>query len=343
MYQQDERCRASSRAHPGIVPGFQEGTSIRRAAGLVCLGVLLGAPTTAGAAEQDLPYRKAVSTESKAGGLREREVQLLLRVPGPGRELVLEQLLARFPSRESRSRGGQQQVRLRYEADRAMARGDGWFLEVRANGEWIRYRNSGYITGPRNFPVSMDVRPPAAVLETMARRWIEDDLSPFVKLQPGEELKGWSASYLVGVEATLGGQVRHSVYASQITLIRVIDGVPVVGPGSKVSVLVANDATLVGFDVDWPELWPSGQSTLTADIDTIRAWAEQRLEAEAGAQRVQERVFECGYYDPGAWLVDPMAPVAPACISVVDPAPGAGILLKDVIPIGIDLWSDQAG
>lgn len=289
--------------------------------------------TAAKAGHIDLPYRMGVAVQSKANGLAQNSLQILERAAAPGRAAVMAQLLSRFAPTGTNAIAANSPI-IRTDADFAMATGDGWFLEVRGEGDWIRYRNHGYITGPKNKTISTEAKPAVSTLESLARNVVKNELAPFVQLAAGEELQAWTASYLASMSTDATGIVNREVAASRIIFTRVIDGVPVLGSGSKVSVILANDGTLVGFDVDWPALKRSVTRAATVDIGTIRKRADQALGIGAGAKRPEERVFECGYYDPGVQGATAGASVGPACVVIVDPNPGAaGFLTKIIVPI----------
>lgn len=100
--------------------------------------------------------------------------------------------------------------------------------------------------------------------------------------------------------------------------------------------MLANDGTMVSFDLDWPRLRPSGRKVTAADIATVRARWQERVRAHFNERTVQERSFHCGYYDPGLPVSDTPILLGPACVGLVGPAPGEGIVWSDVIPIGLE-------
>jgi hypothetical protein len=298
------------------------------------LGIVIGlialvtsAPVRA--ADLDLPYRKSVADRSKAEALGSRMIQPLERVAGPGRDAVMARVLERFaPALDSVA-----VTPVRVEASFSIATGNGWFVEVRGNGEWIRFRNHGYITQPSYVQLPIEKRPAATAIEAQARGIIASQLAEFVQLVEDEELQGWTVSYLLSMSADSSGAVERAVAATKVVFTRVIAGVPVLGPGGKVAVTLANDSTIVGIDIDWPQLTPTGQQVATPTIAIIRARGDEMLGIDQGITRPTERGFECGYYDPGIHG-GAGARVGPACVLVVDPYAGSGgFLPKVVIPM----------
>lgn len=290
--------------------------------------LIIGGAAAASAAPIDLPYRKAVAMQSRAVGLAGAFVQPLERLPGPGRDTVMADMLTRFTPQGVRVKAPQ----MKSEADFKMAIGDGWFVEVRGTGEWIRFRNDAYINGPRNLPLPEDQRPAPARLEARAREVVENDLAPFVSLRTGEELRGWLTSYLMNGSMSVSGATHSEVIASRVIFTRVINKVPVLGPGGKVAVILANDGALVGFDIDWPDLQPTGAKVKTVDIATIRARKNQLLGGQPGAPTPAELTFACGYYDPGVAGVSLSTRIGPAC-EVVVASPGSDPRPRLVVPI----------
>lgn len=305
-----------------------------RAIGPMSALLVAASASAAKAGEVDLPYREAVAAQSRLEALGARQVELLERLPGPGREVVLAQLLDLFPRPGSVAEGEPGVEKVLADADSLRAQGSGWYLEVRGGGEWMRYWNWGYLHGSGNPLMPVESRLSPTVLEEMAQECLKHELGPFVRLGPGEELRAWTASYLVRGFKGQSGPEELFVEASRITLVRVVRGVPVVGSGSRVSMIFANDGTLVGFDLDWPELRASGRKVMTDKIATVRSRAESELREQVGVAGPEERRPLCGYYDPGGELAKAPALLGPACIRLVGPLPGGGVLWSQVISIG---------
>lgn len=283
---------------------------------LTCVAIAflaISASAQSSARPGDQPFRVAAAAKSKANGLAGAVVSRIERLPGPGRDVVMAKVLDRFtPPGLSTD-----QVRIHSTSESTVAVGDGWLAEVRGTGEAVRFVNDAYISGAANPRKSKAERTSGAVLEARGRQLIADTLAPFVKLGPGETIEAWSVSYMMESSANASGILEESVVASRILFTRVIDGVPVLGPGNKVSVTLANDGTLVGFDLDWPDLARVGQGAPLLDIGTIRAAVARQESPQAAAA---ENVFECGYFDKG--VAGDVGLLQPACVSIVKAAPG---------------------
>lgn len=105
------------------------------------------------------------------------------------------------------------------------------------------------------------------------------------------------------------------VVSTAVVFTRKINGIDVVGAGSKVMVLLANDDSVVGFDVDWSEFEDVGVLENTVDLPEIKARSyAATLEAKDRANSTLTR-FECGYFDVGSRRADPNAFLQPACVS----------------------------
>lgn len=285
------------------------------------------------------PYRVKVGEASAADGLGARSFTLHQRRPGPGRESRLDQLMERFAAPrgaiDTRSYEG-----VDAGDDHILVKGDGWLLDVRGDGDWVRYWNLDYAEGPQNRPVPVAQRPTLAALDRIARKFVLTELASVVPLRAGEGLEVWYTAHLVSTVETLGGEREQLVYASKVVYTRTIDGLPVLGPGSKVVVHVAADGTPTGFDVDWSSFEDSGESQEALPLPEIRARGERLALAQGRAKdRVEDR-FECGYYDAGARLAGAAGPLQVACLSSYR-AGGAGAF-TDAIPAATTVRRDLA-
>jgi len=115
------------------------------------------------------------------------------------------------------------------------------------------------------------------------------------------------------------------VHASTVVFGRTVDGLPVVGPGSKVAVIFANDGQPVGFDYDWAPYAETGETQRILPVDEIRRRGAEYSPFDADDQEVQDLHFECGYVDFGARKRDPGSLLQGGCMRhgvkkwIVDP------------------------
>ena len=194
-------------------------------------------------------------------------------------------------------------------------------VEVRGTGESVRFLNAGYINSPQNRPCAREDSFTEDELETAALKVIGKELAAFVKLGPGETLQGWQVSRLIDSVTDDSGELTEKVVASRILFTRAIDSVPVLGPGNKVSVTFANDGTLVGFDLDWPKLARKKGNPRITPFSFTRNEADRRLGLAWGQGGATEKVFECGYYDPGVAGLSEGNSLQPACVSIAEYGP----------------------
>lgn len=277
----------------------------------------------------DLPYRRTMAVRAASSGLGSICVPQLVRLPGPGRTAAMEDALARYAV----DAGAGKQAPVMTTADAyTLAKGDGWMLEVRGTGDWVRYRNEARLTPGNYVPVPVGEAPNNQELERMARRFVSSRLAPLVKLGPDDALRGWYVTRILETIADDAGAQTTYVIATKVVFTREVNGIPVLGSGSKVAVLMGNDGEMIGFDVDWPQLTRAGRETRTVDLARIRARVDRQLGFKSGAQRPPELIFECGYYDPGADASMAGGAIAPACQAGHDV--GRGFRPFAVVPIG---------
>ena len=154
-------------------------------------------------------------------------------------------------------------------------------------------------------------------LESLGRRFIESELKDVVVVGSGEALMPLFTEYQIagGGPARDGAPpIEEKVMAATVIFGRTVDGVSVVGPGSKVAVMFANDSQPVGFDYDWPAYQKTGRGQRVLPLPDIRKRANDVGVTKAGALGVQVERVECGYFDGGSRRRDAAAPVQAACV-----------------------------
>lgn len=131
-----------------------------------------------------------------------------------------------------------------------------------------------------------------------------------------------------------GTGATSKVVAQRVVFTREIDGIPVVGAGSKVTITFLNDGSVESFHYDWPryvatkrtetlaspeEILRRMQTVVSARTSTSGRATIQMPRAGAANQTVDlgdNTVLErlaCGYYDEGYAVRDPKAPVQAGC------------------------------
>lgn len=262
-------------------------------------------------------YLEELNNRSRAQGLDRRTVPLLARSVGPGSASRTQDVLSMFES----SKGAvlTRDIR-RYEAagDYVRAEGENWFVQVRGNGDWIRYRRTDYLHSEKNPHRSVRDAPAEDRLVAVARSFVEGELAAYVPLCEHEEVVHFrTVREFFSSEHRITRERVESVVSTAIVFTRKINGVDVVGSGSKVMVMLANDETVVGFDVDWSQFEDVGVMERTLDLPEIesRSYAASLVAKDGGRNQLLR--FECGYYDVGSPRADPSAFLQPACISHV--------------------------
>ena len=272
----------------------------------------LGA-SLAGAA--DYPQRKDLAARSAQEGLGRAEVGLLARTAGPGSEPTAQALLSRFGNsrRAVTTRGTAKPA---VHKDSVSFAGDGWLLQVYADGTRVHYRNYDSLESKKGLGRPVADRLSLEKLEGLGRRFIATQLAGLVTLEAGDELVPLFTEHQIsgGGPAREGAKpFAEKVMASTVVFGRAVDGVAVVGPGSKVAVLFTNDGEAVGFDYDWPKYARTGRTQRVLALGDIRERAHGLTAADLGAPGVTVKRIECGYFDAGARRRDAKAPIQAGC------------------------------
>ncbi|NEV64948.1 hypothetical protein [Thiorhodococcus minor] len=277
--------------------------------------LLLGAGPVALAA--NFPERIASEERSAKVGLGVEKLALLKRLPGPGAEKVSAELLDRLHGRLPGVFTSDRFQREVTEERTSLVSDEGWYMNVYGDGTSVRYRNYPYLEKTSDLARPLEERMSKEELEERGRAFIAEHLAGLVPLGPGEEL----VPYFTEVEVTGGGAAREDapmdpelVHASTIVFARSVNGLPVVGGGSKIAVIFANDGEAVGFDYDWPSYAASRRAQKVLPVDKIRGRGNAYSPFKSEDPEVKVLHFECGYVDLGARKRDPAAVVQGGCM-----------------------------
>ena len=237
----------------------------RRARVVVFAVAALSAGTSgAGAAEPrrgHSDYLASLSARSLREGFGRDSVPLLAPVAGPGREAVARRLLEQV--------GGKQTAlgpRLQLLALKAAPRdhrvtsylGDAGYVDVFADGTKLRVR--GNLDDPKEIEKAGGTRLEKADLEALGQRFVREALGDLVKVGNQESLTFLGVRYLVNGGADVDAKKDTEQVVANIAIFgREVNGVAVVGGGSKVAVWFDNARQPVGFDVDWPAYRSAGR------------------------------------------------------------------------------------
>lgn len=295
-------------------------------------------------------YRHRLTVNSLAQGFKQPSVALLNVVDGPGQQPVLSQLLQKLSA--SRLGINPAQVREERSEQHHTLYGIGWKLKVYGDGSRVQFRNYRYLD-QREAQLGKIPRLQPERLIALGQKFIDDVLDAQIRLSPNEELVPLGVQYQVNAEQAATGSARptQTIVAGAAIFSRKINGIDVVGKGSKVAVLFANDEAPIGFDLDWPILVDSGakQEVLSVAAIQQRTLAVARLPEQASAVRLER--FECGYYDPGQRKRSVTVPLQSACfhtysgrVAAMAKNGEAGYLTQayvDVVPAGVQVIPDQ--
>jgi hypothetical protein len=246
-------------------------------------------------------YRESLTARSLREGVGRDRVALLAPVAGPGRAAVARKLLAQVRGKDSPFGRRLQLGNLK--AGRADKRivsylGKAGYLDVFADGSKLRVRAN--IDDPRELEAAGTVRLEKGELETLGRRFAGEALRDLVPLGANESLTFLGVRHLVNSEGSTDGRTStHRTVANIAIFGREVQGVPVVGSGSKVAVWFDNARQPVGFDVDWPVYRVSERTqNVLAPRELAERVAKTTIPYEGSAGKLSR--FECGYVDLGA-------------------------------------------
>ena len=279
---------------------------------LVGLAIAVQTPSIAA----DYPQRVAAAARAQKAALGNLSVPLMRRVPGLGREVVAEMLFKQFSDPlDSIQTSGLPTIERR--KDRTDYVGKGWTMHVDEDGTSVRYRNYGYLDNANNNrPLPLAQRMGQDVLEKMGLEFIKSRLGEFIPLAANEQLLPFFSEFQVsGGGPTLTGAkpVAEEVFANTIVFSRAINGIPVIGPGSKIAIIFANTGKPIGFDFDWARYEPTGEKQATLGITEINSRAAKLSAVDLKSPLTKMTRFECGYFDFGVRRRDPLAPLQTAC------------------------------
>jgi hypothetical protein len=183
------------------------------------------------------------------------------------------------------------------------------------DGTAVKYRNWAYHDA-HGTPIDFGQRPPEPVLEEWGRRVLTAYLQGEVILGPNEQLFPLSARYeTFSFQPTdLSRPAVDTAIGNVVVFTRGVNGIDVVGGGSKAAVFMENDGTPYGFDFDWPTYSVVGDSVDVLSIDEINNQDALLSDYQFDASvTVATQLFECGYFDAGTLFHDPQALVQPGC------------------------------
>jgi hypothetical protein len=151
------------------------------------------------------------------------------------------------------------------EAGRILITGTDWKLAVFRDGSAAEFVNQ--VAANRAHDLKAERALSLAQLEAAGRDFISRFLADAITLGSAERLEPEATSARTeGGVAVDGTSAYSAVVANRIVFTREIDGVPVVGAGSKVTITFLNDGSVESFRYDWPQYTPTGRVQATAGV-----------------------------------------------------------------------------
>ncbi len=240
-------------------------------------------------------YLESLTERAQAKGMGVEQVPLLTARPGPGHDAVVRMLRAGLqnagPHLEMAGIG-------RPQKDKRITTygGKASYLEVFTDGSKFRFR--GDIDGLKGVQAKLA----DSEMEAIGKAFIEKSLRELIK--PGREE---AITYLGSRFLKIGGTdvqkpetAKEEVVASIAIFGREVNGIPVVGSGSKIAVWIGPDREVVGFDVDWPAYRLTGKVQALLPVDRLKRRIDAVVKPELGKQQGKLSRLECGYVDLGA-------------------------------------------
>lgn len=233
-------------------------------------------------------------------GVGTEQAFLLKRLPAPGASAAQESILKALGENQldlGEIRGTEKSV------GKSTLIGADWHLSVYGEGEKIKYRKGQISAGLSE--KSRNVRPQVEVadrlsneeLEKIGKSVISDIIGKFVNFSREDEIVPLYSLHEVNSDKSVTGEETSVVSGSVVVFGRKVNGMNVVGAGSKIAVLLSAKGDLEGFDVDWPAYEVT--SELIDNLDGAKQ--KERINAFISKkfENVQLHSVECGYVDFG--------------------------------------------
>lgn len=220
--------------------------------------------------------------------------------------------------------------------DRIRAMGDTWRLDIFGDGSGAEFLDQAATARAHDSGLDPSKAMSAQALETAGRAYIDRTLSKVVVLHAGERLVPVATSFRTeGGVAKDGSMAYSAVVANRIIFSREINGIPVVGAGSKVAITFLNDGSVESFRYDWPNYVRTERvqhlagtrdilrrvqrvagvrtNREVSGVITVPPNIESMTQPMSLGDTAQLQDLKCGYYDPGFMNRDPQAPVQAGC------------------------------
>ena len=316
------------------------------------MAFLVAFPESGFSAESE--YRLEQSARSLKSALDGRTVPLL-KAKGPrgGAKLRMQKLVEAL----SASKALPANLKLvAKDGDSMLAAGDdGGYLEVDKDASSFRFRRGGESFSTQGSQERMS----NSELESRGRAVLEKFFAPilFAGSSSIQETRFLGGRYIIDdvVELATGRELSN-VVANIAVFGREVQGVSVVGPGSKAAIFLSPQGELIGFDVDWPDYKVLGKKQTSAPIsevaDRFAKFSDRDVPLSGGTQSddgsethfVTLDLFECGYIDLGP-RKRRGAKIQTGCAAQVSGYSGDGsvrLAYVEVLPIGVKVERDKS-
>jgi hypothetical protein len=314
-------------------------------AAALLIGLAFASLVSSAVAEESA-YRRSLTERALKEGFGRSEVQKLSVAAASDRSKTAERL------REQASSGAfGKLITLTFdkpiqEDDKTLSFvADEGYLQIYADGS--RFKLRGDIAKVN--PVEADggkERIEIGRLERLARDYVQGPLKEFVVMQDGESLTFLGSRYFRQGGGSVNERTGKEYLVANIAVLgREVDGVPVVGSGSKIAVWITPDGEVVGADVDWPQYKRGGDSEPLLPVDELRRRITAASIPVESSETVKIARFECGYVDLGATRRKADAPIQPGCAisyNGVETNEMSGVFARqDFVPAGRTVDVDE--
>ena len=248
-------------------------------------------------------YLAGLTHKALSEGFGRDSVLVLEPVRGPGRAITARQLRALI-SRSDNPLGprltGRELRPARFD-DRNTAF-VGPFSRLKVSADGTKFRLRGNIDDQREIERARSAgKIEKDELERLGRGFIDNALRQFVRVGPEESIVFLGSKYLRDEAVSADGKQHKDEVVANIAIFgREVQGVPVIGNGSKIAVWFANDRQPVGVDVDWPAYRVTQTHQRILSRERLFERARATTVAPEGSDRAAVARFECGYVDLGA-------------------------------------------
>jgi hypothetical protein len=297
---------------------------------------------------KDFEPRISLEERSRAVGLDGDSIKLIRRLPGPGRDLVLDKLANRFKRGKGNISTAGKSKRVEREVSSSIL-GDGWRLKVWGSGSKFSYFDQKHTRQPQYKIVRLKERFTNQTLEKMGRKFIKKELGWLIDEESEKEIVPLFTEFEIAGGVNADGKAEEETVISSIIIFgRRIDDVDVVGAGSQIVIYFGNDGVPFGFDVDWPRYERTQVVQKTIPVDQILKRLSKVSSKNSSAGKVELRRFECGYFDAGERNYDPDSHIQAGCVVhrvYIKRDKNSGVQIKTPIlydvPAGVQIIRDK--